>query len=577
MASVLRALAGVLLPGALALTACTSSTAPAPTAQEPASEGGTISLLSAAAIPSLDPQRVGDPTVAALVGRTLHRTLTAYAPFADGKTQADLVGDLATDTGTPSEDLKSWSFTLRKGLAWEDGSEVTCADVKHGVARTFATDLVTGGSTDALAVLAVPRAPDGRPTYAGPYASTPEAAAGAAAFDQAVSCKDRTITFLLAEPMSDFNELVTLPAFAPVKKDKDPGDGTLPAVLSSGPYRVEGEWSSQTGGLLVRNTHWDAETDQVRKALPDRIRIAAGQEGAAIVETVLADRDVARAAVSLTPAPPALVEQIEAVDSLRERSVAVPTGVVDYVVPTVTSAAFTTREARLALAAATNRAGYAVAIAGASSVRPATSVIPDGLPARALQAPPAADPDPEKAKALLTQAGLTLPVPIRVAYRATPTSAKAMEALAAGWRAGGFAPTLVPIEDAYFATISAPGATSSYDVFWSNWAPAWGSASTVLPPLFDSSVNVTAAGTGRDYGGWANAEWNTRMRSISTTKDRAAREKLWAEADDALLADGAYVGLAGRYAVHLAGSAVRGLQGHPFGGGTIDLAVVGLG
>lgn len=571
-----RLLTGVLVSGVLATSACTGSAEPMASAQEPAGQGGTISLLSASAMPTLDPQRIGDPTVAALVGRTLHRTLTAYAPYADGKTQADLVGDLATDTGTASEDLRTWSFTLRPGVTWEDGSPVTCEDVKHGVARTFATDVVTGGSTDALAVLAIPRTPEGRSTYLGPYATAPEAATGAASFDQAVSCADRTITFLLAEPTSDFNEMVTLPAFAPVKKESDPGGGGLPLVLSSGPYRLEGSWNVETGGLLVRNTHWDPESDPVRTARPDRIRIASGQEGAAIVETVLADQDEARSAVSLTPAPPALLQQVESLASLRDRTVTTDTGVVDYLAPSVASPVFANRDARLALAAATNRQGYALARSGPLSTRPVGSVIPNELLARAVQAAPVTDADPVRARELLTQAGLTAPVPIKVAYRSGPASAKAMEALAAGWRAAGFEPTLVPIDDAYFATISAPGATSAYDVFWSNWSPAWGSASTVLPPLFDSTFNITAAGTGRDYGGWANAEWNARSDQIAAIKDRTEREKAWVAADDVLLGDGAYIALAARYSTHLAGSDVRGLQAQPHGGGTIDLAVAGV-
>jgi predicted nucleic acid-binding protein len=55
-----------------------------------------------------------------------------------------------------------------------------------------------------------------------------------------------------------------------------------------------------------------------------------------------------------------------------------------------------------------------------------------------------------------------------------------------------------------------------------------------------------------------------------------ARERAWAEADDVLLADHAYVALAERSAVHLVGSDVRGLRPMPFGGGMVDLAVLGV-
>ena len=87
-----------------------------------------------------------------------------------------------------------------------------------------------------------------------------------------------------------------------------------------------------------------------------------------------------------------------------------------------------------------------------------------------------------------------------VAYRSDTTSDKAISALVAGWQQAGFEPTTQPITEDYFSTIADPRKAKGIDVFWSNWAPAWASGSTVLPPLFDSTINITAAGPGRDYG-----------------------------------------------------------------------------
>ena len=33
---------------------------------------------------------------------------------------------------------RRWSFTLREGVTWQDGSPVTCEDVRYGVSRSFA-------------------------------------------------------------------------------------------------------------------------------------------------------------------------------------------------------------------------------------------------------------------------------------------------------------------------------------------------------------------------------------------------------------------------------------------------------
>jgi peptide/nickel transport system substrate-binding protein len=150
-----------------------------------------------------------------------------------------------------------------------------------------------------------------------------------------------------------------------------------------------------------------------------------------------------------------------------------------------------------------------------------------------------------------------------------------MAALVAGWRAAGFDPTLTPVADDYFTTVSKPGARS-YDVIWSNWAPEWASASTILPPLFDSRINLSALGTGRDYGYYADAAVNAAMDRIPAIADRAAREKAWAELDDRLLGAGAYVPLAQRRALYVAGTSVRNLTGNEVAGGYVELAGLGV-
>ncbi len=180
-----------------------------------------------------------------------------------------------------------------------------------------------------------------------------------------------------------------------------------------------------------------------------------------------------------------------------------------------------------------------------------------------------------RARALLVSTGATLPVRITVAYRQGETADKAMAALVAGWREAGFEPTLEPIENDYFGAVSKPTARS-YDVIWSNWAPEWASASTILPPLFDSRINLSAEGTGRDYGYYANDAVNVAMDRIPSIRSRTAREKAWAGLDDQLLRAGTYVPLAQRRALYVAGTAVRNLSGNEVAGGYVELAGLGV-
>jgi len=540
--------------------------------------GGTLKALSLGPVLSWDPQRIGARDDAAFAGRTFLRTLTAYQPSTDPRNQSRLVGDLATDTGTPNKNLTAWSFTLRDGLAWEDGSPLTCEDVKYGISRTFATTAITGGSTDALAVLAVPKLPDGSSVYTGPYVTGKAAAAGIAAYDTAVVCRGTTITFALSAPVSDFNEMVTQSAFAPVKKSADKGgEGTF-EVFSSGPYKLSSPWRASTGGSWVRNPHWKASTDEVRSAFPDRIDYQEGIETQTVAQRIMADGDNSRSAVALGSAPPAIQQHILTVDALKERSVTAGTGLVDYLVPNLKSPIFASVEARQALAVATNREAYVTALGGGTAGRPATSLIPEVLPADHASDPLKAGQggNAGEAKVLLGKAGLTIPVPIRVAYRSSPVADKAMASLVAGWTEAGFAPTLTPIEDEYFTAITQPVAATSYDVFWSNWAPAWASASTILPALFDSSINISEVGPGRDYGYFGDAKVNAEMARINTIADRTEREKAWTALDVRLQTLGAYIGLAERRALYIAGSDVRNLSANEVIGGVVEFADIAV-
>ncbi len=540
--------------------------------------GGTLTALALGPVTAWDPQRIGSRDDMAFATRTFVRTLTAYQPAGKVADQSTLVGDLATDTGRPSPDLKTWSFTLREGVTWQDGTPVTCDDVKYGISRTFSTKDVTGGPAYALVMLDIPKEPDGTSTYAGPYATGAAAKVGRAAYDKAVTCDGETITFHLAAPQPDFGEVVTLPAFAPYPQARDKGKDSTYDIWSTGPYQLQGTWTPSSGATFVRNTHWNRTSDPIRKAYPDTIVYQEGVETQSVVQRIMADGGNGKAAISLDSAPPAMQQQIEASSELRGRSVNPGAGLVDYLAPNLKSKKMAEPDVRKALGLATNRDAYVTALGGATAAQPTFSVLPSGLTAHGDADPVGGGPagDPTAAAALLTRAGLTLPVPITVAYRSTDTSDKAMSALVAGWTKGGFKPTLKPVVDDYFTRIAEPDFAKGVDVFWANWAPEWASASTVLPPLFDSRLNLTSVGTGRDYGAVADRAVNDQMTKLASVADRSTREAGWADLDRTLVEKGYYIGLAQRKAMYLAGSDVRNFGADEAVGGYVELADIGV-
>ncbi len=540
--------------------------------------GKVLTALALGPVAAWDPQRIGTREDMAFASRVFARTLTSFAPGQTAEEQSVLRPDLATNTGTADKSLKKWTFTLRDDATWQDGSPVTCEDIRYGISRTFATSVITGGANYAITYLAIPKRANGTSTYVGPYDTSSRNRAGAKAFDKAISCHGQRITFLLAEPVSDFNEMVSLPAFGPFKKDQDKRADSVLAAFSNGPYRLQGTWDPNAGGTWVRNEKWKAASDPIRKAGPDAIRYEQGIETQRAVQRVMANQGSDARAVSLESAPPALQQQVEVSDELGKRTAKCRGQFIDYVAPNTTRGVFKDPRARKAFAMATSRQAYVNGLGGAMTAEAAYSVVGPALLAHTGQDPFETGPtgDARAAQVVLQQAGYTMPVPIKVAYRSTPMANKAMAALAASWRNGGFAVTLAPIKEDYFHTISAAGQLAKYDVFWANWAPDWPSASTVIPPLFDSRINLSRSGTGRDYGGFSNAKVNGEITRISTIANRAQREKAWGALDEKLTRAVVYVALAQRRVLYVSGSEVVGLRANEVSGGFVDFAGIAV-
>jgi peptide/nickel transport system substrate-binding protein len=576
------ALAAALVLGVGACTALEDKVglagdSPSTTASAPARRA--LTALTLGPVPAWDPQRIGTREDMAFATRVFARTLTAFDSGLTVRDLATLRADLATTTGTHDKTLKTWTFTLRDDARWQDGSPVTCADVSYGISRTFATSVIRGGPNYAITYLDVPKRPNGTSTYAGPYDTSAANRAGAKAFARAVSCRGQQITFRLAEPVSDFNEMVSIPAFGPFKPNQDKRADSVLAPFSNGPYRLQGVWDPNSGGTWVRNERWAAASDPIRRGLPDAIHYVLGIETQSAVQRVMADKGADASAVSLGPAPPALQQQITSSAELTRRTTQSRGQFIDYLAPNTTRGVFKNVRARTAFAMATSRTAYVNGLGGPLTAEAAYSLVGPALPAHTGADPFETGPSGDQAAAqvILQRAGHRLPVPIKVAYRSTPMADQAMAALAAGWRNGGFDVSLVPITDDYFRTISAPGQLAKYDAFWANWAPDWPSASTVLPPLFDSRINLSRAGTGRDYGGFADEKVNAEVTRIGTVADPAQREKAWGALDLRLTKAGVYIALAQRRVLYVAGSHVHGLRANEVAGGFLDFAQIAVG
>lgn len=541
----------------------------APTSDE---KGGTLNYLIFAPIEHLDPQRVYVGRDITNLSRTVYRTLVAFPISDDPEVANTPVADLATDTGTNEDGGKTWSFTVKDGVKWEDGEPVTCEDFKYGASRAFATDVITGGPNYILSYLDIPTDDTGLPAYKGPYTGE-----GQELFDKAVTCDGNTITYRFNKPWPDFPLAIAgLHMMDPYREDKDNGDKSNFQIFSNGPYKLDGAWDKASGGTLVRNENYDASTDspELRRALPDSIVFNIGQTTETIYDQLIQDSGDAQTSVTSQSVPPPYYNQIEG--PVADRSVNIDSPYTYYLVPHFRTEAMSNPAVRQALAVSTNADAYVAAIGGDKAAGVAESIVNPAVVG--YQENPAFAGsnagDPEAAKQILEDAGVSMPVKITYTYPSSETNDKAAAALKDTWDQSGFEVTLDGLGDTYYDVIQKP--TKDSDVIWGGWGADWPSAITVTAPLFDSRPNLTKNSDGQDYGAYDSDEFNALVDEAQNASDLDAQTAALQEADVLLGEDVAYIPLTTTKFYMLYGSKVTNYTTTPASNGYPDLGAIGV-
>jgi len=498
---------------ALLLTACGGGS---DSATGDGTKGGTLYILTEAEqILHLDPQRNYTGEDLAFANAYLNRTLTQYTVSKDSTEATQLVPDAATDTGTSPDGGTTWEFTLKDGMKWEDGKDVTCEDFKYGISRTFAQDVITDGPAYATTMLNVT-------DYKGPYAND---AAGQASYDAAVVCEGNKITFNLAKPVPDFNYAVTLSAFAAVREDADTGEKYDDDVLSNGPYKIE-SYVKKDKLVLVRNENWDPATDTFRPAYPDRIEYIFSQPAAVITERLMADAGDDQMAISPDSVDTAKLAVVFADAKYEKRRF-------NELDPYVRYFAINTKKVpnvkhRQAVLAAVNRDELRTIAGGDYAGDYADGVVkpnigadyaPTGLWDGLLGEAIPAEGNPELAIKLIADSGEPFPQPFVIDYAKTETNDKAGASLVASLAKAGIVATLNAIEPgAYYGVVLDPEKQGSMS--GGGWGPDWSNASTVLPELF-------AANGGFNLSQWDDEAFLAESEAAKVIADRDEQAKAW--------------------------------------------------
>ena len=533
-------------------------------------DGGTLYVLtSQEGASTLDPQRVYTGAELGAWGSTFTRTLTTYKPVA-GKEGTELVPDMATDLGTASDDLKTWSFTLRDGVTWEDGSEVTCADIAYGVSRTFAAEVTAGeGPMYALSYLDIPEGDsDFGSAYPGPWLADADQQA---LFDKAVACDGKTITFTLQVPVADFNYTVGLLAFAPVPKAQDTADQYGLKPFSNGPFKVE-SYEEGKEMVLVRNENWSQDSDPVRKPKVDKIVWQFGLDEAVIDERMIADAGDDKNAIVYGGILPENLQTVFGDDQFKDRRTDGFDGFVSYTMFNVEKVNCV--EVRKAIWLALDREALRTAAGGPFTGEFAKSFVApllaaDYAPAKLVEGlNEDGTPNVEAATAMMDKAKEACP---DLHARATGEGLRFDHPDSATWqkniaiwidslKAIGVNIIDNPIEPSkYYSTINGDRG----DMMRAGWAADWANASTVIPELFGDGGGFNYHNNENDP---AFAEFQEGVDAAKAETNRSKQSDEWKKLNQYVIDQVWSIPGSATKSQNLVGSNVRGgFQWLPFG------------
>lgn len=461
--------------------------------------------------------------------RNYARTLVVFksAPGAEGN---ELVPDMATSLGKATDGGKTWTYTLKDNLKFEDGTPITSADVKYAVLRSTDKTTFKNGPAYFEGLLNLPKG------YDGPYRTKDMNT------DSAIATPDaKTIVFKLKTPFAGFDYLAQLPQTAPVPQAKDTGAKYRDHVISSGPYMFEGNFNPTTGFKLIRNPNWDPATDENRKALPDAFEIKLNMDPDDVDNQIIAgtlDVDIAGSGVQPAALPKVLTQK-----DLQARADNPTTARLWYTSINPTVPPLDNIDCRKAIQYGMNHKSYQNAFGGEfAGGAIASTVLPPAIPGQEefdlYGKKDSPTGDVKKAKAALEACGQPDGFETTMGYRDDRPKEKAeAEAFQQALAKVGIkvTPKALPSGDYFSATCGLPSyvVKNSIGMCANGWQADWNDGYGFLSQIVDSRVI-------RAGGGSSNT--SVRIPAVDKLLDEASveldvdkRNALWAQIDKAVM------------------------------------------
>lgn len=489
---------------------------------DPAHKGGTFLALAKAAGGTLDPQ-VNYTLQYWQLYQATYDGLVAFTK-ADGEASFTVVPDLAESIPTPTNDGKTYVFTLRKGIKFSDGKEVTVDDVVASFQRIYKVSSPTAGSfysgiVGADACIKTPKTC----TLEGGVVG--DAAAG-------------TVTINLKAPDAEILYKLAVPHASVLPKDAPAEDAGTKPIAGTGAYMFESYDPNKTL-VLKRNpnfTEWNRAAQP--EGYPDQITMQFGQTVEAAVTAVQngqadwvfddipADR---LGEIGTTYADQAHVNALTAYW---------------YLPMNVNIPPFDNLKARQAVNYAVDRAAIVKLFGGSNLAAPVCTILPPGFPGHVddcqYSKPAGATwtaPDLEKAKQLVQESG-TAGQEVQVIVQDDEVNKAIGENVASTLTQIGYKATAKPISgNIQFTYIQ--NTKNKVQISLSQWYQDYPAASDFLNVLLGCASFVPESDSSINIAGYCNKDVQAQMDKALAlgVTDQKAADEIWAQVDKAVMTD----------------------------------------
>ena len=491
-----------------ALMVGTASSATHKTNSKDALKGGTLRINeNSGDFDFVDPQlayRTDDWDV-------IFTTNMGLVSFAEktGAAGSQLYPQAATSFPTVSDNGKTYTFHIRPGLKFSDGSPVTAAAFQRSWERILSPkmgsplgvnldlqDVVVGGA-DFLA--------------------------GKTQHISGITAKGQTLTFHLVKPNATFVSILSMQWFTPVKPDTPYTATGLNSYPAAGPYYI----SSRDPGrnlVLKRNPYYKGD----RPANPDQMVFTPNVN----VDQSLLEVKAGQADLDIIGLPPTATAQLGQQYGVNKgRFFVGPTSCVDYMAMNTARAPFDNVNLRKAVEYAIDRPAQ-VRLLGAYAGKRTSQILVPGIPGyKPFNAYPLAGADVAKAKSVGGAAIASAPT-LNVIHTTSTYATNRAQVAEYNLRAIGFKINDLPTPSTnYYQVIQTKGTTYNF-VTNGGWCADYFDPYDYFNVLFDGSK--LQASNNNDYTYFDNPSFNQQLAAAAALSG-AARATAYAKLDQELM------------------------------------------